>query len=207
MILKLKLEDGEWCSCTATLQHVAVSFFSTFFTSSGVVGGSYGLRGAGWSPANINASVKDMMDEFGQWCWHLFEHLIPMPILLQIAAMKASFGIRVPDQRGLRLQQEAAAVCSSNAAVQLRETVPANVRWRKPPPGWCKLNVDGSVGHATGMATCGGGVRNEEGTWLIGFSRKLGLCSVLEAELWGLYEGLLTAWSIRVRFLLIERTV
>ncbi|KAK8571221.1 hypothetical protein V6N13_103350 [Hibiscus sabdariffa] len=43
-ILKLKLEDGEWCSCTATLQHAAMSYFSTLFTSSGVVAGSYGLR-------------------------------------------------------------------------------------------------------------------------------------------------------------------
>ncbi|KAK8526228.1 hypothetical protein V6N12_020707 [Hibiscus sabdariffa] len=231
-ILKLKLEDGEWCSCTATLQHAAMSYFSTLFTYSGVVAGSYGLRGlfpclsvetrnmltrevldteiknvlfsAGRYPATINASVKDMVDEFGQWRWHLFEHLILTPILLQIAAIKAPFGIRVPDQRGLRLQQEVAAVCSSNATVQLREAVSATVCWRKPSPGWCKLNVDGSVGRATGMAACGGVICNEEGTWLIGFSRKLDLCSVLEAELWGLYEGLLTAWSIGIRFLLIE---
>ncbi|KAK8516444.1 hypothetical protein V6N12_038687 [Hibiscus sabdariffa] len=107
-------------------------------------------------------------------------------------------------QRGMRLQQEAAAVRSTKAAIPLRGTILANVRWHKPQPGWCKLNVGGSVGRATGLATCGGVVRNKEGTWLIGFSRKLGICSILEAELWGLYEGLLTAWSIGIRFLLIE---
>ncbi|KAL4285172.1 hypothetical protein GQ457_16G011850 [Hibiscus cannabinus] len=47
-------------------------------------------------------------------------------------------------------------------------------------------------------------VHNEEETWLTGFSRKLGICSILEVELWGLYEGLVTVWSIGIRFLLIE---
>ncbi|KAK8990582.1 hypothetical protein V6N11_009274 [Hibiscus sabdariffa] len=93
-------------------------------------------------------------------------------------------------QRGLRLQQEAAAVCSTNVVVPLRGTVLTNVRWHKSSPGWCKLNTDGSVRRATGMATCGEAIRNEEGTWLIVFSRKLGICLILEAELWGLYEGL-----------------
>ncbi|KAK9010915.1 hypothetical protein V6N11_043782 [Hibiscus sabdariffa] len=67
-------------------------------------------------------------------------------------------------QRGLRLQQKAIAACSTNAAEQLRGPVIANVLWHKPPPGWCKLNVDGSVGRDTGMAAYGGVVRNEEGT-------------------------------------------
>ncbi|KAK9011174.1 hypothetical protein V6N11_044028 [Hibiscus sabdariffa] len=54
------------------------------------------------------------------------------------------------------------------------------------------------------MASCGRVVHNKEVVWRIGFYRRLGICSVLEAELWGLYEGLLAAWSIGVRCLIIE---
>ncbi|KAL4386057.1 hypothetical protein GQ457_09G008840 [Hibiscus cannabinus] len=57
--------------------------------------------------------------------------------------------------------------------------------WIKPPQGWCKLNTDVVVSRSSSMATCGGVV-------------------LLEAEPWGLYEGLLAAWSIGVRSLLIE---
>ncbi|KAK8479381.1 hypothetical protein V6N11_061818, partial [Hibiscus sabdariffa] len=48
--------------------------------------------------ANINASIKDMVDAFEQWRWHLFEQLVPASVLLQIAAVKASYGLRVSDK-------------------------------------------------------------------------------------------------------------
>lgn len=34
------------------------------------------------------------------------------------------------------------------------------------------------------------------GTWILGFSRFLGSCSSVMAELWGLVEGLKIAWSM-----------
>ncbi|KAK8506642.1 hypothetical protein V6N12_073595 [Hibiscus sabdariffa] len=138
--------------------------------------------GTGRYPATINVSVKDMVDEFGQWRWHLFEHLIPTPIFLQIAAMKTPFGIRVP--------------------YQLQEAVSGTVCWCKPPPGWCKLNVDGSIGRATGMAACGGVVRNEEGTWLIGLFRSVTLVDnrdsllIVPSIIYYIAELLTRAWNL-----------
>ncbi|MBA0694486.1 hypothetical protein Goari_004770, partial [Gossypium aridum] len=41
-----------------------------------------------------------------------------------------------------------------------------------------------------GFAAAGGYVRNHKGEWIIGFARYLGNCSVLEAELWGILDGL-----------------
>ncbi|KAK8984296.1 hypothetical protein V6N11_029612 [Hibiscus sabdariffa] len=39
------------------------------------------------------------------------------------------------------------------------------------------------------------------GFWV---SKRLGLCSVLHSELWGLLEGLLSAWSLNIPCLLVE---
>ncbi|KAK8535577.1 hypothetical protein V6N12_057093 [Hibiscus sabdariffa] len=71
------------------------------------------------------------------------------------------------------------------------------VRWLKPPEGWCKLiNSDGAVARDSGFAACGGVVRNASGTWLIEYSKRVEICLVLETELWGIFEGLVAAWSI-----------
>ncbi|KAL4291966.1 hypothetical protein GQ457_14G024710 [Hibiscus cannabinus] len=80
----------------------------------------------------------------------------------------------------------------------------AGVRWEAPPPPWCKVNVDDACDSATGRASCGGAIRSDSGQWLMGFSRQLGLCSSLEAELWGIFEGLMCAWSIRIANLILE---
>ncbi|KAK9011173.1 hypothetical protein V6N11_044027 [Hibiscus sabdariffa] len=42
--------------------------------------------------------VSDMVDEFGQWKWHLFDQMVPVSVLLQIAAIKPLFESRVTDQ-------------------------------------------------------------------------------------------------------------
>ncbi|KAK8555230.1 hypothetical protein V6N12_009378 [Hibiscus sabdariffa] len=94
-------------------------------------------------------------------------------------------------QRSLRILHEATAGRSLLGAIRPLSCTSANVlgRWVKPPQGWCKLNTDGAVNRSPGMVSSGGVVRNEEGNWLIDFDRRLGVCSVLEVELWGLFEG------------------
>ena len=53
------------------------------------------------------------------------------------------------------------------------------VRWEKPPDGWSKLNTDGSVLGSMGIAGCGGIVRNNQGGWVVGFSRHIGLSNYI----------------------------
>ncbi|KAK9008451.1 hypothetical protein V6N11_075345 [Hibiscus sabdariffa] len=62
------------------------------------------------------------------------------------------------------------------------------VCWKKPPVGWCKLNTDGVVKGHSRMALCGGVVRSDLGFWIIDFSRCIGVCSILDVELWGIYK-------------------
>ena len=49
--------------------------------------------------------------------------------------------------------------------------------------GWLKLNTDGAANGVMGLVGGGGVVRDENGNWVIGFSRRLGNASSFLAEL------------------------
>ncbi|KAE8696076.1 hypothetical protein F3Y22_tig00110676pilonHSYRG00016 [Hibiscus syriacus] len=77
-------------------------------------------------------------------------------------------------------------------------------QWIPPPSAWVKTNVDGSRDIQDGYAACGRAIRDSNGNWLIGFAKAVGICSVLEAELWGEFEGLLHAWRLGKRQAILE---
>ncbi|KAK8717503.1 hypothetical protein V6N13_044770 [Hibiscus sabdariffa] len=78
--------------------------------------------------------------------------------------------------------------------------------WIVPPTGWFKLNCDGSRLPDSDVATCDGVVRNDQGAWIVGYSKMLGICSVIETELWAILEGLQHAWRLGCRRLCVEST-
>ncbi|KAE8724152.1 hypothetical protein F3Y22_tig00010865pilonHSYRG00038 [Hibiscus syriacus] len=80
----------------------------------------------------------------------------------------------------------------------------ASTRWSPPPQGGCKINTDGAREGATGFASCGGVLHSWRGDWLFGFSRSIGIWSVMEAELWGVHEGLVHAWNSGERRVILE---
>ncbi|KAE8679315.1 hypothetical protein F3Y22_tig00111402pilonHSYRG01195 [Hibiscus syriacus] len=77
-------------------------------------------------------------------------------------------------------------------------------QWEPPPAGWYKLNSDGARNIETGETTCGGAVRDPNERWIIGYSKAIGRCSVLDAELWGVVVGLEVAWNLGLRDVMIE---
>ncbi|KAE8733898.1 hypothetical protein F3Y22_tig00000916pilonHSYRG00217 [Hibiscus syriacus] len=60
--------------------------------------------------------------------------------------------------------------------------------WLPPPEGWNKLNTDEK-------AACGGVIRDMNGQWRIDFKKFIGICSTIEAELWGVYTELRCTWE------------
>lgn len=70
---------------------------------------------------------------------------------------------------------------------------PNYLKWKKPPEGWTKLNTNGGVENNNRMARCGGILRNHRGEWICGFTKTIEVCSVMEAELWGILLGLRVA--------------
>ncbi|CAJ2634326.1 unnamed protein product [Trifolium pratense] len=64
------------------------------------------------------------------------------------------------------------------------------IGWKRPQGGWVKLNCDGAYKESLDLAGCGGLIRDCDGQWRTGYTRKIGTCDALHAEMWGMYEGL-----------------
>nr|POF23203.1 putative ribonuclease h protein [Quercus suber] len=79
-----------------------------------------------------------------------------------------------------------------------------NVRWEKPPLGWCKLNTDGTSYGNPGRAGGGGVIRDSEGRWLKGFARSIGFTTNITVEFWALRDGLMQALQMGVQNLVVE---
>jgi len=76
--------------------------------------------------------------------------------------------------------------------------------WQPPPTDWVKLNVDGALTVAHSIAGCGGVIRDHSGSWIVGFKRVLGSCTVIEAEQWAVYKGLKLAWDLGFKKIILE---
>ncbi|XP_052482520.1 uncharacterized protein LOC128036033 [Gossypium raimondii] len=55
---------------------------------------------------------------------------------------------------------------------------------------WTYLNTDGAVQVDSGDTVAGGVQRGKNGEWILGYNKYLGNCSILDAELWGILDGL-----------------
>ena len=64
------------------------------------------------------------------------------------------------------------------------------IRWERPRSDWKKLNTDGSSLGNLGLVGGGGVIKDDIGNWVVGFSRRIGVTSSFEAELWALRDGL-----------------
>ncbi|KAE8735671.1 hypothetical protein F3Y22_tig00000340pilonHSYRG01205 [Hibiscus syriacus] len=52
-------------------------------------------------------------------------------------------------------------------------------------PGWLNVNSDGARHKESRLVSYGGVVRDHDGEWKMEFTKFIGICSVLEAEMWG----------------------
>ncbi|PPD89201.1 hypothetical protein GOBAR_DD13845 [Gossypium barbadense] len=106
-------------------------------------------------------------------------------------------------ETSLRLWTE----CCRNVQAALMEKREHNIKiGRRPSPlGWLKVNTDGGLTIKGKITTCGGVIRDHLGRWLAGFARNIGSTSVLNAELWGAYDGLSMAWILGTQQLVLER--
>ena len=78
------------------------------------------------------------------------------------------------------------------------------VIWVRPPPGFVKLNFDDSR-LQNGQSSFGFVVRDEAGVVLAAGGQSLGSSlSILQAEAWGLREGVRAAIELRVQNIIIE---
>ncbi|KAK7250720.1 hypothetical protein RIF29_33336 [Crotalaria pallida] len=74
-------------------------------------------------------------------------------------------------------------------SVEMNHSRGALIRWRNPPQNWIKVNSDGSFNPETGTAACGGVLRDCYGTFMCAYAMRLGSCSIMQGELWGILQG------------------
>lgn len=79
-----------------------------------------------------------------------------------------------------------------------------DVLWVPPESSWWCLNTDAAVVNGFGEAACGGVVRREDGSWVFGFARSLGIADVTTAELWSAFDGLSLARERGIRRLKLQ---
>ena len=73
-----------------------------------------------------------------------------------------------------------------------------------PPPGMCiSLNYDGAKKTDSQGAGIGSLLRANEGLWLGGCCRHIGVCSSLQVELWALADSLKLAWAMGFRDVMV----
>ncbi|KAL4323431.1 hypothetical protein GQ457_11G025220 [Hibiscus cannabinus] len=75
--------------------------------------------------------------------------------------------------------------------------------WLKPHQVWIKVNMDGARNPSTWFTYFGGVGGDENTQWCFGFSKKIGICSAFEVELWAIYEDFVTAckdWEMCIKW-------
>ncbi|KAK8625879.1 hypothetical protein V6N13_057036 [Hibiscus sabdariffa] len=76
--------------------------------------------------------------------------------------------------------------------------------WSPSEEGWIKINSDGARNSSEELASCGGVLQNSVGDWLIGFTKFIKVCSIVDVELRGAYIEALYAWDLRYRQVILD---
>lgn len=96
------------------------------------------------------------------------------------------------------------AACAIHGGCQDRGVEWIGVRWISPEEGWVCLNTDGAIKSSPKLAGCGGIIWDHSGSWLGGFSKFIGFCNPLVAELWGCLLGLCLCYNKGWHRLLVQ---
>ena len=78
------------------------------------------------------------------------------------------------------------------------------VGWEKPQVGWCCVSTDGYTSTNSGRAGCGGLIRDAQGEWVGGFSKRLRCLDSFIAELWGLRDGLMLCKNMNLNAMKVQ---
>ncbi|GKV17453.1 hypothetical protein SLEP1_g27964 [Rubroshorea leprosula] len=78
------------------------------------------------------------------------------------------------------------------------------IGWDPPPPGWLKLNTNGSTVGNPNNASCGGLFKDYPGHWVISFTSNIGLTTALVVELYAIRDGLNIVVSHHFHSVIVE---
>lgn len=101
--------------------------------------------------------------------------------------------------------QNTTQYCHLQSTIEKRNS-PFLVSWSFPPPGYVKINTDGSFMPKSGEAGYGVIARDDKGMWLGGFYGRLDTKSTssLTPELWAIHEALRQVKHCNLKKVIIE---
>ncbi|XP_050216415.1 uncharacterized protein LOC126667478 [Mercurialis annua] len=141
--------------------------------------------------SNLSTETSNWITTFGITCWNLWTHRNNL-VFKNDRRSSDAIVMMINQMVNFTIKAQQFAMLSNPG---LGPKVEHLIGWDPPPPNWLKLNSDGAVRGPTNRAASGGVARNSSGEWMFGYSRLIGRCSVLQAELWGALDGLNLAWS------------
>ncbi|KAL4319850.1 hypothetical protein GQ457_18G018210 [Hibiscus cannabinus] len=154
-----------------------------------------------WIAANLGSSSSFTFEEdwpsyFAVTCWQLWKRRCSL-LFNENYVEKVNFV-----DHCIQLARAYHTPETTNVSPQItRET---RRKWSCPTLGWIKLNVDGAMDLRDGSATIGGVIRDDQGNWIFGFLKSVGICSVLTTELWAILVGLRHVWRLGFRKIEVE---
>ncbi|KAJ8755654.1 hypothetical protein K2173_022249 [Erythroxylum novogranatense] len=164
----------------------------------------------------MTVTVSTVLSTDFHWDFHVLRTPLPANIRAQIVVVLLSWASCISDRLGLppdqrsslssgysNISDDCLSVFDSGAHLASHRP-PRWIAWTKPPPGFVKLNTDGSAVGNPGRAGYGGLIRDMEGCWIAGFSGSVGIATNILAELQGLKHGLQLTWDLGYRSVLVE---
>ncbi|KAE8713526.1 hypothetical protein F3Y22_tig00110206pilonHSYRG00050 [Hibiscus syriacus] len=145
-----------------------------------------------YAQMNVNWDIR-----FAVYCWHIWKQRCN--ILFDPNYVEREEFIYRCDSFVDKVMN--ANVSNANPSPSMSRNI---LSWTRPPTGWIKGNLDGAVRTCNNMAVVGGILRNSKGEWVFGFTRSIGRCSILIAELWGVHDLLLHTWRLGIRHIELE---
>ena len=79
-----------------------------------------------------------------------------------------------------------------------------HIGWKYPADEYIKLNVDRCSKGNPRVAGAEAVIQDHMGTWIVGFGRNIGFCSLVTAKLWAIYVGLQITWDRGFRNVILE---
>ncbi|KAE8693615.1 hypothetical protein F3Y22_tig00110796pilonHSYRG00006 [Hibiscus syriacus] len=161
-------------------------------------------------PHVLNVRPPEATDIFDAlvWKWDLEHHF----------TIKSAYTFLMEDScRNLWLRVVPHSAFASFFGVDLQSWITQNIQ--KQQPG-ATYKTDSTIHSSYKWAKCyansskvpvmylrgsiGGVIRNSNGEWITGFTKNIGTTSILHAELWSIYEGLLIARNLGIHRLWIQ---
>ncbi|KAK9042765.1 hypothetical protein V6N11_071125 [Hibiscus sabdariffa] len=78
------------------------------------------------------------------------------------------------------------------------------VHWKLPELGWVCLSTDGAVSLGSDIGSVGGVFRVDDGSWISGFNKTIGVACPLQTELWRILLGLQLAMDNGFEWLIVQ---